>query len=608
MELDDSDTRQIKLAACLCSALALILYLPSILNELVLYDDHKYIYQNQSLEQPFLEYLIWSFGFHFYNWHPLTWIVFKVEHMAWGLNPSGYHIVSIILHLINSALVTFLSYRLFMYSSHIAKDKVVLAATIAGAIFAIHPLHVESVSWASETKGMLYSVFWLLGIVYYMAYAGSGYKNSRKYLSCIFMFALSLLSKPMAVTFPVVLLIIDFYPLGRFSLKPSRELFKAIIEKLPLFAMSAALSVLTVLAQNHGNNVATLQLLPFSDRVLNVFWALGFYTLKSFVPTGLVPFYHHRTATFPLTYDYWIAILFVMAITFGSILAYKRNNRWPLAVSAYIFITLLPTLGLVQVGAQIAADRYMYLPILGILLPLSASIALISNKINKNMLMTTGIIIAVGLSILTLRQQSIWKNSDALWDYIVKMEPDSTRGRLGRFSLNQGRGDFNKVIEDLTWVINYHNINREKLSYHPFEKYYAERADAYSEIGEHEKAAEDLGSAIFRDPSNPDYYFKRAVAYKRLGLIDKASADYNKTIYLSPEHVSAHNNLATVYMLQEKAGMALGSITKAIALDPENGKYYMNRAKIYGVMGDRERSEADIKKAYALGYTPANIK
>ena len=597
------------MVAFLCAALAFIIYLPSISNELIQFDDQTYIYQNQFLEQPFLKYLIWSFkSFYFCNWHPLTWIVFKLEHMVWGLNPSGYHIVSIILHSINSALVTFLSYRLFMYSSHIAKERVIIAATIAGAVFAIHPLHVESVSWVSETKDLLYSAFWLLGILHYLGYADSEYKNSRKYLSCVFMFALSLLSKPMAVTFPAVLLIIDFYPLGRFSLKPSKEMSIAVKEKLPLFAMSAVSSILTVLAQSNCGTVASLKSLPLSNRILSSAWTLGFYTLKSLAPTDLVPYYPYRMSISPLPYDYWIAIFFVMEIAVLSLIAYKRNNRWPLAVSAYFVITLLPTLGLVQVGIQIAADRYMYLPILGILLPLSASIALVSNKVNKKIFVTTGIIIAIGLSQFTFRQQSIWKNSEALWDYIVMMESSTTRGRHVRVGLNLRKGDFDMAIEDLTWIINFHNSNRETFTYDPLQIYYGKRAGAYSEIGDYENAVKDLGSAIFFDSSNPDYYFNRAVAYKRLKLIDKAEADYKKTISLSPEHVRAYNNLATVYMGQGKAEKALESITKAIELDPDNGKYHMNRAKIYAELGDKERSQADLANASALGYTLDKIK
>ncbi len=609
MERDTLNKKHIKLAASLCAVLAFIIYLPSISNELVMFDDQQYIYENPFLAQPLFQYLIWSFkSFYFFNWHPLTWILFKLEHMVWGTNPSGYHTVSIILHSINSALVTIVSVRLFMLSKHIAKERVILAATIAGAIFAIHPLHVESVSWASETKDLLYSAFWLMGILYYLGYADSEYKNARKYLSCIFMFALSLLSKPMAVTFPVVLLIIDFYPLGRFSLKPSKEMFIAIKEKLPLFAMSAALSILTVLAQKHGGTVASLQLFPLSDRILNAIWALGFYTFKSLAPTGLIPYYHHRIATFPLAYDYLIAILFVMAIAIGSILAYKRNHRWPLAISAYFVITLLPTLGLIKVGGQIAADRYMYLPLLAIVLPLSAFIVLISSKINKKMLITFGIMIAISLSVLTVRQQSVWKDSDALWDYVIIMDPDGIWSRMARVELNTTRGKFDLAIEDLTWVINYFRVNRFKPSPYLPHVYFSKRGSAYLGIGEYEKAVPDLGAAIFTDPSNPDHYFKRAFAYNNLKLIDKAEADYKKTISLSPEHAGAYNNLASVYMVQGKAEKALESITKAITLDPDNRKYYMNRTKVYAVLGDMERSQADARKASAQGYTPAKIK
>jgi tetratricopeptide (TPR) repeat protein len=605
----DTYKKQLALAAASSAALAFLMYLPSLSHGFVLFDDHKYIYQNPYLNQPFSNYLTWSFeSFYFSNWHPFTWLLFKLEHMAWGINPVGYHLVSIVLHSANSALVTIMSAGIFRLMGNGIRDKAVMAALITGAVFAIHPIHVESVSWASESKDLLYSIFWLLGILFYLSYARSAYKSSRSFLLCSLMFAFSLLSKPMAVTFPAVLLIIDFYPLERFSLKPSKEFFRAIMEKLPLFAMSAGLSVLTVLAQSYDHSVAGLQLFPVSERILNVPWTLGFYMLKSFIPLDLTPFYPHRIAAFPLTLDYWLAILFTLAVALWCVLAYKRNLRWPLAITAYIFITLLPTLGLVQVGAQMAADRYMYLPLLGILLPLALYISLLRNKINKKALLATGIIIAITLSTLTIKQQSVWKNSDTLWNYIIIMEPRDTKARLARAELNSGRGKFELAIEDLTWVINYFRENRFEPSHWPPHVYFFRRGSAYLKIGDFANAVRDLSAATLTDPSNPDYYYKRAIAYKNLNILDEAEADYIKTISLSPEHVSAYNNIASVYMAQGKAKEALDAITKAIALDPENGKYYRNRSKILSVLEEMGSSQADADKTSASGYLPARNK
>jgi hypothetical protein len=243
--------KKLWLVAVLVCLVSVAVYLPTLHNDFVNWDDPAYVYDNPSIKLPFIDFMEWAFSTSWTGyWHPMTWLSFRADYALWGLNPMGYHLTSILFHGLNTLLVVLLAGVLFMRGLPSQKGAVLFGAAVVGILFGLHPFHVESVAWISERKDVLYSFFWLLGLLAYTGYSSSAiYKRKVVlFLSCLISFAFSVSSKPMAVTFPLVLLILDFYPLGRLDQKGAL-LKVALLEKLPFFIVSGAVSITTIVMQ-----------------------------------------------------------------------------------------------------------------------------------------------------------------------------------------------------------------------------------------------------------------------------------------------------------------------------------------------------------------------
>lgn len=419
-------------------------YLPAIGYDFVNWDDNEYVYENPHFKAPDVDFVIWAFSTtRQSNWHPLTWLSLSLDYSLWGLNPAGYHLTNIFLHALNALFVVYLTAFLFTKDESSLEGHMLFASALVGTVFGLHPLHVESVVWISERKDVLYALFWLISLLAYIGYASSIVLRHRIFYFSfsLFTFILSLLAKPMAVTLPVVFLILDYYPLKRLDLK--RGFIKiAVLEKLPFFLLSLASSIVTIIAQNKGGAMEAMKYLSLWERLWISIKAYGFYIAKTIWPLNLVPLYPLNLNIFPLKWEYFGALLLILCISAISLKLWKHT---PVLISAwtYYVVTLLPVIGIVQVGAREVADRYMYLPILGPLIVLgvlgSKAWKMASNL--RHVLIASTIFITMVMSILTVGQISVWKNSFSLWEYVIKKDPKVTIAYYNLGNAYRDKGD-----------------------------------------------------------------------------------------------------------------------------------------------------------------------
>ena len=510
-------TQNVKYYLALLVGLATFaVYLSTLHNDFAgLWDDSEYVYENPYIRSFSLGFLKWAF-LHFYasNWHPLTWISHALDYAIWGLNPVGHHLTSIIIHSINSFLAVVLIIKLLeMFQEReirngsttlIDRSGILMVAFVTGLLFGLHPVHVESVAWISERKDLLCALFFLLSSMTYVGYVttvtalqkgGSRFFNKR-YLLSLGLFALALLSKPMAVSLPLVFLILDWYPFQR--IRSVKSFWSAFAEKLPFITLSLISSILTVHAQRSGGTMGMMVFVPLSTRLLVAAKALLAYLWKMVLPLNLIPYYAYPKGVKVLSPEYLSAAILVTMITVMCLL-YAKRHKVLLTAWGYYVVTLLPVIGIVQVGEQAMADRYTYLPSLGPFIIAGLSGALIYGRFKALQRWSSAIKISAvaitllvfsALAFLTSKQIAIWKNPITLWTYVLKREPVRVPGA------------------------------------------YVNRGDAYHEEGRLNKAIADLNKAIFLDPFSVDAYYERGTIFLEMGQFDKAVADLDRAINL----------------------------------------------------------------------------
>lgn len=346
-------------------------------HDFVNYDDDKYVTENRDVKAGLTtQSIIWAFTTtHASNWHPLTWLSHMLDISLFGLNPGWHHLTNLLFHIANTLL-------LFLILRGMTEE--FWKSAFVAALFALHPLHVESVAWIAERKDVLSTFFWMLTILAYAYYVK--HPVLRRYLFVLFSFLLGLMSKPMLVTLPFVLLLLDYWPLGRFQMEESGitrnpkkhkskhpEYQKSIAlrlvrEKTPFFVLAGFSSIITFIAQQHGGTVRSLEFLPVKTRVANALISYVAYIGKMIWPFNLAVLYPHPGTTLPM----WQTILAGLFLLFISYLVIRKVKKLPyLSIGWFWYVgTLVPVIGLVQVGAQSMADRYTYIPLIGLFIRL----------------------------------------------------------------------------------------------------------------------------------------------------------------------------------------------------------------------------------------------
>ena len=437
-----------RLAAFLVGFVALLVYLPAVRNAFVNWDDDLYIYKNPFVQK--LDATFWReafLGFHAANWHPVTWISHGLDYAFWGLNPVGHHLTNFLLHAVNSGLVVLLVMRLGRFTNWSIGARggnapapggrsLLVTAVVTGLLFGLHPLHVESVAWISERKDLLCGLFFLLALYAYAAYAasmagefapGSRPLRNRRFLGSLAFFAIASMSKPMAISLPAVLLVLDWCPFGR--VRSWKAIGAATAEKLPFFLLAVPSAALTILAQRSRQALVPLEEIAFSERAIVAIQSLGIYLWKMLVPIQLSPYYPYPDQIEFLSVQTLLPATVAVGVTITAVVAVRHGKRLWLAAWAWYVLTLAPVLGIVQVGRQAMADRYTYLPCLGPFLVGSVALAWGWERIirlRKGCLLAKGASTAalaamlLALSVSTLRQTTIWDGGVRLWSAAIE--------------------------------------------------------------------------------------------------------------------------------------------------------------------------------------------
>lgn len=566
--------------ALLIVSLTLLVYLPTLKNGFV-WDDIQYVIENQrirSLDVPALRVMFTTF--HVGNWHPLTWISHAIDYKLWGLDPTGHHLTNIILHGLNALVVFLLILKLVMLaqksntSAPLSKFlwnptiQSLLTAGVAALLFSLHPLRVESVAWVSERKDLLCAFFFLLSSMCYLNFVLSQISLKRRvwYVNCLMFFMLALMSKPMAVTFPLVVLLLDIYPLRRFGFS-LRKTKVVLLEKIPFFALSSAAGTAVIFAQNYGRSIRTLEQIPMDIRLLNAIRTPIFYLKKMVIPHELVPFY-----PFPVHVAWWdtqylLSVILIVGITCFAIWMIAKGNYLFFTAWSYYLITLLPVLGLLQVGGQSAADRYTYLPSLSICILVGTGISWIAsrsiaakNKVLLGGLILGGFVCFTILGRLTVKQIALWRDSESLWSCVANVFPYPQSDPLVHFNLGNALVKSDKLDEAIS------EYKKTLLLSPGHIRAHNNLGRAYAFKGNYDEAIMEFKRALAINPRHVRARNNLGAAYLQKGEFDKAIIEIKRSLAIRPNNVNAHNNIAFAYYSQGEYKLALVHFDRVISL------------------------------------------
>lgn len=452
-------------------------YFPALQNGFVNWDDDVLVYKNQNIrfiDYHFLGWAVTDIGTGL--WHPFVWFNFAFDYAIWGLNPLGYHLSNTLLHVTNTLLVFILAVLFLRYNKREGSGKAIIAGFITSLFFGIHPLHVESVAWISGRKDVLFGLFFLLSLLTYLRYISSKTLKRHYYITSICLFAFALMSKPMAVTLPAILLLLDFYPFKRLVLRENISI-RVFLEKIPFLLLSILSSLITIHAQDLAKVFKPVYL---SERLFVAMDNYILYLIKIALPFNLAPFYPYLGKT---GHFYIGSLILFLLITFASYMSLKRRKVF-FAGWFYYIITLIPVIGFFKIGNFATADRYAYLPSLSIFFLVGLSIATSFNKHSKPVIISFLILLTGILTYKTDRQITVWNDSISLWSHEIKLFPNAFMA-------------------------------------------YNNRGNAYSNAGNYQQAIKDYNRAVELNPRAAETYFNLGVVYSKVGQVKAARICYN---------------------------------------------------------------------------------
>src|SRR5882724_4885593 len=572
-------------------AISLVVFGQTIRYEFVNFDDDLYVYNAPAIRAGLtVKGLALAFTSpHARNWHPLTTISHMLDCQLYGLKAGGHHATNIVLHTI---AVLLLFRVLWQMTGAVWKSAVV------AALFAVHPLHVESVAWVSERKDVLSAVFFLLMLDAYFRYTRA--RSVTRYLAVAVLFAAGLMSKPMLVSAPVILLLLDYWPLRRFEqlsltndrakIAKSGDQWRVIqhlfLEKVPLLAISAGSCVITFILQKRA--IGAIPPLPFLWRMENAFAIYMIYIWKTLWPTRLAVFYPHPNDTLAI-WEILLAIGLLFAMTIAAIV-FRKERPYLFTGWCWYLGMLLPVIGLVQVGEQGHADRYTYLPQIGLFVAvvwLAAELAK-GRRSRSRLAVTTAVAasVIVALGWAAFIQTSYWRNSETLWTHALAVTSDNDVAHNNLGYLCVDRGELDKAISHFEAAL---KIRSGKLDPHysvgsAFVQ--MNLADALGLKGLADEAMVHYEEAIKLVPNYADAYYNRGNILFATGRVDEAIADWEKTLQIQPNHADAHTCLGNALLRQGLRTEALAHYEQAVVLAPEDPHSRNNIAWLLATSSD----------------------
>lgn len=586
-------------------------------------DDEEYVVENpQVLNGLSLKGMIWAFTTkHSSNWHPLTWLSHMLDAELYGLNPRGHHLTNLFFHVANTLLLFWVFKRM---------TGMLWRSGFVALLFALHPLHVESVVWVAERKDVLSTFFWMLTIMAYVHYVHQ--TSLRRYLLVFFSFALGLLSKPMLVTLPLVLLLFDYWPLGRLYREPSEqrsigrvsrsEVFRLVWEKVPLFILVTVSCFLTLWAQR--GTVASLEGLPLGTRMANALISYVSYVGKMIWPFRLAIQY-----PYPEKFPLWQvagAGLFLIGI---SCLVVREVPRRPYLVVGWLWYlgTLVPVIGIVQVGIQGMADRYTYVPLIGLFIMIIwGGVGLLSQWRYRRMALSVfAALIIILLIVLTRTQLLYWNDPIKLCqhsldlterNYLVHYNLGVTLTREGRDEEAKAqyaevlkiRPDYYKALSAMGVILSRQRKYSEAIAYYKEAlRIKPDHADthynlgrAFFQLGKYENAITAYKEAIRIKPDDADAYLLLGIALTRQGKYDEAIASHREAIKIKPNLADAHNNLAITLALQGRHQEAIAHFNEVLRMKPNLAEVYYNIGLVLTKQGKIKEAIDQFSKALRI--------
>jgi len=556
-------------------------------------DDPDYVTANPQVQAGLTwESVKWAFS-HMVasNWHPVTMLSHMLDCQLFGLNPWGHHLTNVLLHAFNTALVFLLLRRL---------TSAVWRSFMVAALFAVHPLHVESVAWVAERKDVLSGFFGLLSLIFYVRYAQAkqilnSQLSTLNYFLALLFLALGLMSKPMLVTWPFVMLLLDYWPLGRiptsdFRPLKIRSLSPLLWEKLPFFALAGLSSCVTFVVQKYGGAFALIETPSLGARVGNALISYCRYWEKLCWPTDLAVFYPHP-GVWPLAEVLLAGLLLVIL----SVFFFVKRRQYPFLLVGWLWFggTLVPVIGLVQVGGQAMADRYAYLPSLGMLILAVWGACELSRQWRGRRIVwsATGFAATVVCLVLTRQQLGYWQSSETLFQHAIAVTENNYFAHYGLGTALFVKGQTEEAINQ------YQEAIRLKPDY---AEAYDNLGAAFDKQGQLDEAIRQYQETIRIAPGYAQAHYNLGTALGRTGRMDEAIKEFQEAIRLNPDYPDAHNNLGIALLNKDQIDKAIGQFQDAIRLNPSNAAAHNNLGTALDQQGQLDEAIRQYREAIRI--------
>lgn len=568
-------------------------------NEFVNLDDNLYVTDNLYVCKGLtLERILWAFtSIYAGHWHPITWLSHMLDCDLYGLNSSGHHMTNLLFHMANTLLLFILLNRM---------TALPWRSGFVAALFAIHPLHVESVAWVAERKDVLSAFFLMLAMWAYVHYAEK--PRFKRYLLVVLCFLLALMSKPMAVTLPFSLLLLDYWPLGRLrqtkmdhGTNPSISkavnrvslrglFFRLIWEKIPLFFFAAVLSLLTLLAHQGSGALSSLNKLPLENRIGNALVSYVKYIAKTIWPDRLAVLYPH-----PITLPFWEVAGATLLLVIITVLVVLTRKRRPYYIVGWLWYlgTLLPVIGLIQAGTQAMADRFMYIPSIGLFIMVVYGISDVLRewRYRRVTLTTSGTLLLAILMISTVLQVQLWRNSVTLFTHTLRVTANNSliHNNLGVTLARQG--------QDWEAVVHY----RKALEINPrYPDAHYNLAALLVRQGKNQDAMAHFVEALQLKPDKVEAHNDLGGLLAKQGKIQEAIVHFAEAVRINPNYAAAYLNLGIVLVQQGRNKEAIPYFNEALGINPKDARIHNNFAVALAKVGKTEEALAHYNQALQI--------
>jgi tetratricopeptide (TPR) repeat protein len=548
-------------------------------HDFVNYDDDKYVTKNPHVQAGVSrEGIIWAFTTtHASNWHPLTWLSHMLDCQLYGLNPEGHHLTNLLLHIANTLLLFLVLKRM---------TEALWRSAIVAALFALHPLHVESVAWVAERKDVLSTFFFMTTMWAYVRYVEC--PRLGRYVLVAFSFSLGLIAKPMLVTLPFVLLLMDYWPLGRLELRPSTvpiniqtqhskypacqdsRALPLLWEKAPFFVLAAVSAVVTIVVQRAGGSLSSLEMFPLTIRVANALVSYLSYIGKMIWPMHLAVFYPH-----PGMRPVWQAAGAGLLLLCVSVAVIRAAQRAPYLAVGWLWYlgTLIPVIGVVQVGAQAMADRYTYVPLIGVFVMIGWGLRDLVSRWDHLGAVVPGCVgvIFAALMICTWLQVSRWNNSISLFEHTLDITVDNNLAHYNLGIVLAERGRLEEAIGHFSEAL---RIKPDDAEAHN------NLGIALAERGRLEEAMGHFSEALRIKPDYAEPHYNLGIALALQRRRQEAMHHFSVAVKLKPDYAEAHLNLGAVIASQGRLQQAVDHFAEALRIKPDfaKAKHYLEQA------------------------------